>query len=133
MAKAERRLLAGEARRAGLRQNVVEKLDLELLVALAERLIEFDLNIEIVLDDGLAAAGDEDQVLDAGFHRLVDHILNDRLVHHRQHFLRHGLGSRQETRAQTSDREHGFADFTLVGHRYLLQSDFNPECCCRNP
>src|SRR5262249_3955804 len=61
--------------------------------------------------------GDEDEVLDAGLARLVDHMLNQRPVDHRQHLLRHGLGGREEPGAQPGDRENGFADrfHELVG------------------
>src|SRR5262245_40626241 len=71
----------------------------------------------MVLDDSLVAAGDEDEVLDAGLARLVDHMLNQRPVDHRQHLLRHGLGGREEPGAQPGDRENGFADrfHELVG------------------
>jgi hypothetical protein len=31
-------------------------------------------------------------MLDAGFARLVDHVLDQRAVDNRQHLLRHGLG-----------------------------------------
>src|SRR5262249_58094852 len=64
----------------------------------------------MVLDDSLVAAGDEDEMLDAGLARLVDHMLNQRPVDHRQQLLRHGLGGRQEPGAQPGDRENGFAD-----------------------
>ena len=36
--------------------------------------------VEMVLDHALVAAGDEDEMLDAGFLGLVDHILDQRLV-----------------------------------------------------
>src|SRR5262249_32227153 len=76
-----------------------------------------ELAVEMVLDDSLVAAGDEDEVLDAGLARLVDHMLNQRPVDHRQHLLRHGLGGREEPGAQPGDRENGFADrfHELVG------------------
>ena len=42
--------------------------------------------------------------------RLVDDMLDQRPVDHRQHFLRHGLGGRQEPGAEAGDGEDGFAD-----------------------
>ena len=59
----------------------------------------------------LVAAGDEDEMLDAGLARLVDDILDDRPVDDRQHFLGDRLGGRQEARAETGNRENCFADF----------------------
>ena len=70
----------------------------------------------MVLDDVLAAAGDEDELLDARFHRLFDRVLDDGLVHDGQHFLRHRLGCGQETRAHAGDRQDGFADGFRLGH-----------------
>ena len=54
----------------------------------------------MILDDAFVAAGDEDEMLDAGLARLFDDVLDQRLVHHRQHFLRDGLGRRQEPGAE---------------------------------
>jgi hypothetical protein len=50
----------------------------------------------MVFDRGLAAAGDEDELGNAGRLRLFHRVLDQRLVHHRQHFLRHRLGRRQK-------------------------------------
>ena len=58
----------------------------------------------------LVAAGDEDEVLDAGLARLVDHILERRPVDDGQHLLRHGLGGGQEARAEAGDGEDGLAE-----------------------
>ncbi len=66
MAEAERLLLAGEAGAAGLRQVAVEAGQLGRLAALGQRLLELELAVEMVLDDALVAAGDEDEMLDAG-------------------------------------------------------------------
>src|SRR3546814_6890355 len=71
----------------------------------------------MVLDRGLAAAGDEDQLLDPGVARLVDRILDERLVDDRQHFLRHRLGGRQEPGPEATDGEdrltHGYGHGVL--------------------
>ena len=66
--------------------------------------------VEMVGDDVLAAAGDEDELLDAGFARFFDRILDHRLVHHRQHFLGDGLGGGQEAGSHAGDGKNGFAD-----------------------
>ena len=116
MAEAERRLLAGEAEGARLRQILRQKRQVRLLAALNQGQFEFELAVEMVLDHRLMAAGDEDKMLDTGLPRLVHHVLDQRAVHHGQHFLRHGLGSRQEAGAETGDREYGFTD---TGHARL--------------
>ncbi len=74
-----------------------------LLAALDQREFQLELAVEMVLDHALVAAGDEDAVLDAGFARLVDHVLDQRAVDHRQHFLRHGLGGRQKAGSEAGD------------------------------
>ena len=70
-------------------------------------MLELELLVEVVLDDALVATGDEDEVLDPGFARLVDRVLDQRPVDDRQHFLGHGLGGRQEAGAETRNRKHG--------------------------
>ena len=64
----------------------------------------------MILDHALVAAGDEDEMLDAGFARLVDHMLDHRPVDHGQHFLRHRLGRGQKACAEPGDGKHGLAD-----------------------
>ena len=64
----------------------------------------------MILDRVLAAAGDQDDVVDAGGHRLLDAVLNDRLVDERQHFLGLRLGGRKKAGAETGGREDGLAD-----------------------
>ena len=64
----------------------------------------------MIFDDGLVAPGDEDEVLDAGLARLVDHVLDQRPVDHGQHLLRHRLGGGKEAGAETGDRKHSLAD-----------------------
>ena len=64
----------------------------------------------MILDHRLVAAGDEDELLDAGRPRLVHHVLHHGTVDDAHHLLRHRLGGRQKTGAETGDGEDGFAD-----------------------
>ena len=89
------------------RQNLL----LGLLAARRQRGVEFEHAVEMILDHALVAAGDEDEMFDAGLPGLVDHILDQRLVDDGQHFLRHRLGGGQDAGAEAGDRENGFADF----------------------
>ncbi len=114
MAEAERRLLAGEARRARFRQVFHQQREVRRLAAFLQRAFELELTVEVVLDHRLIAAGDEDKMLDAGLARLVDHVLDQRPVHDRQHFLGHGFGGGQEACSKAGDREYGFADASHV-------------------
>ena len=110
VAEAERRLLPGEARLAGRRLGVRESLQLLCLAALPERALELELQVEMVFDGALAAAGHEDEMLDAGRPRLVDHMLHHGPVDDREHLLRNRLGGGQEAGAEAGDGENGFAD-----------------------
>jgi hypothetical protein len=110
MAEAERLLLAREAGLAGGRKIGLELCELLFLAAPLERRVELELLVEMVLDRAFVAPRHEDEVLDAGRARLVDHVLDDRPVDHRQHLLRDRLGGRQEPGAETGDGKHGFAD-----------------------
>ena len=69
-------------------------------------MLELILLIEMVLDDALVTAGDEDEMLDPGLARLIDRILDQRPVNDRQHFLGHGLGGRQEACAEPGNGKH---------------------------
>ncbi len=73
--------------------------DLAQLVDLAPRLqelLQLEVQIEVILDRPLLAAGDDDDLLDAGLDRLFDSVLDDRLVNEREHLLRLRLGGREE-------------------------------------
>ena len=66
MAEAERRLLAGETHGAGLGLVARQDFHLGLLAARGQRGVELVHPVEMVLDHALVAAGDEDEMLDAG-------------------------------------------------------------------
>ncbi len=84
----------------------------------------------MVLDDGLVAAGDEDEMLDAGLARLVDYMLNQRPVDHRQHLLRHSLGGREEPGAQPGDWKDSLAN---GGHGSIASDGVDRGTEARNP
>jgi hypothetical protein len=110
VAKPERLLLPREARGAGMRQLLPQEIERLVLLPLEQRHLQLELAVEVVLDDALVAAGDEDEVLDPGLARLVDDMLDQRPVDHRQHLFRHRLGRRQEAGAEPGHGKDGFAD-----------------------
>ena len=110
VAEAERLLLAGEADGAGRRPLAHQLVEGRLLVAVAERRLELVGDVEMILDRHLAAAGDHDEMLDSGRARLLDRVLDDRLVDHGQHLLRHRLGGGKEAGAEAGDGEDGGAE-----------------------
>ena len=72
--------------------------------------LEFGVTVEMIFDGALGTAGDENQCVGAGRQRLVDRILNERLVDDRQHFLRAGLGDRKEARAASGNGKYDCFD-----------------------
>ena len=110
MAEAERRLLAGKA--CGARAWLVarKKLQVGRFAALLQCHFKLELAVEVVFDHPLVAARHKDEMLDARLPRLIHHVLDQWPVHDRQHFLRHGLGGREEPRAQAGHGENSFTD-----------------------
>ena len=80
-------------------------------------LSEFVGGVEVVLDRPLVAAGDEDHVADAGLVGLLDRVLDQGLVHDRQHLLGLRLRGGQEPGAQAGDREDRFVNMCELVHR----------------
>jgi len=81
----------------------------------------------MVFDDRLVAAGDEDEMFDAGLARLIDDILDDRPVDDGQHLLGDGLGGREEPRAETGDRENCLAN-SLHAFNYPFAGRLRNPC-----
>ena len=107
--QAQGRHLAHEAHLAGLGQ-VATDVGQDVQLALGLQLgLEFDVVVEIVLDGTLAAAGDEDEVLDPRRPALLDDVGQDRAVDDVQHFLGRDLGPGKHPRAQSRHRQHRLA------------------------
>ena len=80
------------------------------LAALLQHLFQLVADVEVVFDRALAAARDHDDLVAAGSHRFLDAVLDDGLVHQRQHFLGLRLGGGQEARPQSRGRENRFTN-----------------------
>src|SRR5207302_8044702 len=109
VAEAKGPLLARVADLARLGDPREERGELTVLAAVAERRLELEGMIEMIFERGFRATGHEDEFLDAGSARLLDRVLDQRLVDDREHLLRNGLGRRQEAGAQAADGKHGLA------------------------
>jgi hypothetical protein len=65
--------------------------------------------VEVIFDRGLAAAGHEDDVLDAGRARLGHGIGQHRPIEHVEQVLGDGLAGRHHPRTETRHGQHGLA------------------------
>ena len=97
------------------RQLAQQLLELLLLAALGQRPLELELAVEMVLDDALVAAGDEDEMLDAGGPASSTTCWITGPVDDRQHLLGHRLGGGQKAGAEPRHRKHGLADAPFGG------------------
>ena len=69
----------------------------------------------MILDHPLVAAGHEDEMFDASLAGLIDHMLDERPVDHRQHLLGHRLGGGKETGTKAGNGQDRFANGCHVG------------------
>ena len=119
VAEAERGLLA-DVVDLGHVGDVPDQLQLVLVALVGEQQLELDRAVEVVLDGLLAPPGDDQDVLDPGGDRLLDHVLDRGLVDQREHLLGLGLGRREETGPQPGRWDDGLA--------YL--HDDSPDLAC---
>src|SRR6185312_10478461 len=82
-----------------------------LLLALLEKIFEFEADVEMIFDRGLAAARDDDDIANPRMQSFFHAILNNRLVHERQHLLRLRLGGGEKAGPETRCGENCFANF----------------------
>jgi hypothetical protein len=110
MPEPERCLLSRKTGLPGLRQILHERFEFRALAPLGQGPFELELAVEVVLDDALVAPGDEDEMLDPGGARLVDHVLYDRAIDDGQHFLGDGLRRGEKAGPEAGDGKYGLAD-----------------------
>src|SRR5262249_46058615 len=91
-------------------QILIEKIEDLVLLPLEQRHFELELAVEMVLDDRFVAAGDKNEMLDTGLAGLVNDMMDQRPIDHRQHPLGHCLGPGQEPGAKPGYRKNRFAD-----------------------
>ncbi|MCY1423440.1 hypothetical protein D9M71_391510 [compost metagenome] len=81
-----------------------------LLVGVADLAFQLVADVEVVFQGALATTSDDADLGQAGFEGLFNGVLDQWLVDHRQHFLGHGLGGREEASAVAGSREQTFLD-----------------------
>ena len=65
--------------------------------------------VEVVFHGGFAAAGDDDDVFDAGGDGLFNSVLDDRLVDEGKHLFGNDFGGGQKPRAESAGGKNHFA------------------------
>ena len=110
VAKAEGHGLAQSDAGDSGRKNFPHLLELFQLVPGLQLALQLRCVVVMIFDRALGAAGDEDQLGDAGGDGLLGSVLDQRLVDDRQHLLGGDLGRRQETRAQPRHGKNRLAD-----------------------
>jgi len=80
------------------------------LVGVANLMLELIADIEVVFERALATPGDHGDLREPCRQRLLYPVLDQRLVHHRQHFLGHGLGCGEKTGAISGSGKKAFLD-----------------------
>jgi hypothetical protein len=111
MTQTQRAWLADEHAVHVIGLDVVHQLEQVGLVAPLQFVFQLKSRIVVVADGPLVAPGDEDHFADARRVGLVHRVLDQRLVHHRQHFLGDGFGGRQESGTQATDGKNSFLNF----------------------
>ena len=81
------------------------------LAGLCQLFFQLRAAVEVILDDALVAAQNDEDIGDAGTHSFFHQILNGRLVHNGQHFLGHGFGFRQKPGTEAGCGDYGLTDF----------------------
>src|SRR3990167_2434692 len=85
--------LAGVGK-AALIDQAADAYQVFFLVGIADLVLQLVADVEVILQRALATHGDHGDLRQPSFKRLFDAILDQWLVHYRQHFLGHGLGCR---------------------------------------
>ena len=79
-------------------------------VGVADLMFELVADVEVVFQGSLTAAGNNRNLAQPSSQCLLNPILNQGLVHYRQHLLGHSLGCRKEARAISGRRKKAFLD-----------------------
>jgi hypothetical protein len=86
-----------------------DQVELVVVALLGEQALQLHGAVEVVLDGLLAAAGDDEDVVEPGPDGLLDDVLNGGLVDQGQHLLRLRLGRREEAGPEPGRWDDGLA------------------------
>jgi hypothetical protein len=105
--------------------NAVDRSGEVVLALLMQFPLQLRVRVEMVLDRPLGPARHEDKLGDARRNRLLNGILDDRLVDDRQQLLRHRLCGGQEPCPKPRDREDGLGLDVIENSLRTLQIDIS--------
>jgi hypothetical protein len=77
------------------------------LACVLQGLFEFCVRVEVILDRSFGGTCHENEFRGARRDGFLDRVLDQGLVHDRQHLFRAGLGGWQKSRTTAGDREYG--------------------------
>ncbi|MNP51322.1 hypothetical protein D3C76_1456300 [compost metagenome] len=101
--------LAGVGERA-LVEQLADADQVFLLVGALDLVFQLVADVEVVFQGALAATGDDGDFGQTGIQCFFDAVLDQWLVHHRQHFFGHGFSRWQEASTVTGCWEQAFLD-----------------------
>ena len=78
-------------------------------VAPGQHLFQLEALVKVVFDGGFAAAGDDDRLGEPGGGTLLHAVLNEGLIHQREHLFRDGFGGGKEAGAESRSGEDSFS------------------------
>ena len=99
------RLALTDVAKVGHFGNFPEVLQEIFLAGVLEGLLQLERNVKMIFNGPLSTAGNNNDLLDSGSHRLLDDILNQRFVDQREHLFGRGFGHRKEAGSQTGGRD----------------------------
>src|SRR5262245_520162 len=121
VAQAERLALA-QVRDRGQLGDGLDLGQLVRLAAIVQEVLELEVRVEVILDRALAATGHDDDLRETRGHRLLDDVLDHRLVDEREHLFRLRFGRGKESGAEPGGRKYRLADF----HGFIIRGDSGP-------
>src|SRR5450830_1366739 len=101
--------LTGVGERA-LVQQFADTDQVLFLVGALDLVFQLVADVEVVFQRAFTATGDDRDLGQAGIQRFLDAVLDQWLVHHRQHFLGHGFSRWEEASTVTGCWEQAFLD-----------------------
>ena len=102
--------LADVNARDALGDDIANRCQQVVFAATRQRPLEFRVGVEMILDRALRRTCDEHQLGRAGRDGFLHRVLDQRLVHDRQHLFRTCLGRWQEPGPSTRNRKYGCSD-----------------------